>query len=85
MIQLVSNNLNYVRLIPLTGINFIDTPTDWCYCFSASEDTYHFYFHVEILLRLNLLSSVSDMLPVNQQFPSLDEIVSIRSFLTKLP
>ena len=56
--------------------NFIDTPTDWCDCFSAPEDTYHFlltcrHFAVSCL---NLRSSVSNVLAVYQQLPLLDEI-----------
>ena len=44
--------------------NFVDTPTDWCDCNSAPEDTRHFLFHCKFYeaQRYDLLSAVTPLL-----------------------
>ena len=47
--------------------NFIDTPNDWCECRASPEDVDHFLFscHLHALPRIDLCSSVSNLLAAN--------------------
>ena len=58
--------------------NFIDTPTDWCDCLCAPEDTHHFLIKCNKYAepRINLCISVTDILALRQQL-TLSENVNL--------
>ena len=58
--------------------NCIDTPTDWCDCLCAPEDTHHFLIKCNKYAesRINLCSSVTDILALRQQL-TLSENVNL--------
>ena len=55
--------------------NFLDTPSDCCNCFTASEDTYHFLLecHLFDICREALFSSVSTILNVDRRTATFND------------
>ena len=56
--------------------NFIDTPNDWCDCHCSPEDNFHFFFSCTLHTssRVELLSTVSNILVLNELHDLLDNV-----------